>query len=155
MAPLGSIATSPLAAFTIPHTVLTTTRCSSRCVISPHLLPTFNSLGPLKDIGLTSTKLQISPTSILTSTHNIEALLYMFLLALQFGLQPILTQRFTPKTINRSSVVFFQDVVKFFMAAVMLFITGGWTDAISGKASFLEVALIHLFVTRLTHVALL
>ena len=56
----------------------------------------------------------------------------MSLIALQFGLQPILTRKFTPKTINRSTVVFAQDIIKFFMAAAALNITGGWSKAIIG-----------------------
>ncbi|EED95628.1 hypothetical protein THAPSDRAFT_16344, partial [Thalassiosira pseudonana CCMP1335] len=41
------------------------------------------------------------------------AITCMALLALQFGIQPILVRKFTPQTINRSSVVLIQEVVKF------------------------------------------
>lgn len=34
------------------------------------------------------------------------------LLSLQFGLQPLLVRRFTPPTINRSTVVFVQEIIK-------------------------------------------
>jgi hypothetical protein len=37
---------------------------------------------------------------------------YMALLAFQFGAQPILTKKFTPKTICRSTIVLAQDVVR-------------------------------------------
>ena len=70
----------------------------------------------------------------------------MCLLALQFGLQPILTKRFTPTTINRSTVVLTQDVVKFFMAGSVLVVTGGWTDAVAGEASFCLLGLVPAFV---------
>jgi hypothetical protein len=43
----------------------------------------------------------------------------MALLALQFGIQPILVRKFTPQTINRSSVVLIQEVVKFGIAGSM------------------------------------
>ena len=61
-----------------------------------------------------------------------EAIISMSLLALQFGLQPSLTRKFTPKTINRSTIVFTQDIVKFFMAGIALMVTGGWTEAVLG-----------------------
>lgn len=70
----------------------------------------------------------------------------MFLLALQFGLQPVLTKRFTPKTINRSTVVFSQDVVKFFMAGTVLFLTGGWAEAVAGEFSCCHSLYINSFV---------
>jgi len=56
----------------------------------------------------------------------------MALLALQFGLQPILTKKYTPKDINRSTVVLTQDVVKFAMAGFVLVFSGGWASAVSG-----------------------
>lgn len=49
-----------------------------------------------------------------------KALFYMFLLALQFGIQPSLTRHFTPPGINRSTVILVQEVMKFGLAATML-----------------------------------
>jgi len=69
---------------------------------------------------------------VASSGLGIEAIICMALLAVQFGLQPSLTRKFTPKTINRSTVVFTQDIVKFFMAAIALLVTGNWADAIVG-----------------------
>jgi hypothetical protein len=43
----------------------------------------------------------------------------MSLLALQFGIQPILVRKFTPQTIVRSSVVLVQEIVKFGIAGAM------------------------------------
>lgn len=43
----------------------------------------------------------------------------MALLALQFGIQPILVRKFTPQTIVRSSVVLVQELVKFGIAGAM------------------------------------
>ena len=62
-----------------------------------------------------------------------EAFFYMVLLALQFGLQPVLTKRFTPKTINRSTVVMAQDITKFVMASIVIVLTGGWASAVDGR----------------------
>lgn len=41
-----------------------------------------------------------------------KAILFMSLLSLQFGLQPLLVRRFTPTTINKSTVVFTQEMIK-------------------------------------------
>ena len=41
-----------------------------------------------------------------------KAILFMSLLSLQFGLQPLLVRRFTPTTINKSTVVFTQEIIK-------------------------------------------
>ena len=54
----------------------------------------------------------------------------MALLALQFGAQPILTRSFTPKSICRSTVVLVQEIVKFAMAAMVLFFTGSWSQSL-------------------------
>ena len=71
-------------------------------------------------------------TAIISSTNGPEAILSMGLLALQFGIQPTLVRRFMPKSINRSTVVFVQDIIKFFLAGVALFISGSWSNAIVG-----------------------
>lgn len=49
------------------------------------------------------------------------AITCMSLLALQFGIQPILVRKFTPQTIVRSSVVLVQEVVKFGIAGAIYF----------------------------------
>jgi UDP-sugar transporter A1/2/3 len=49
------------------------------------------------------------------------AIVCMSLLALQFGIQPILVRKFTPQTIVRSSVVLVQEVVKFVIAGTIYF----------------------------------
>jgi len=50
-----------------------------------------------------------------------EAILYLCLLAFQFGFQPSLVQTFTPRTICKSSYVLMQEVLKTCMAASILF----------------------------------
>ena len=49
------------------------------------------------------------------------AIVYMALLAVQFGIQPILVRKFTPQTIVRSSVVLVQEVMKFGIAGAIYF----------------------------------
>jgi solute carrier family 35 (UDP-sugar transporter), member A1/2/3 len=61
-----------------------------------------------------------------------KAMLYMLLLAVQFGIQPILSQRYTSPTIIKSTVVLTQEVVKFVMAFFMLSISGSSSNAIKG-----------------------
>jgi hypothetical protein len=62
-----------------------------------------------------------------------KALFYMFLLALQFGVQPVLTRRYTPPGITSSTVILAQEVVKFGIAFFMLRVSGSTSEAISGK----------------------
>lgn len=47
-----------------------------------------------------------------TSGLSPKAILFMTLLSLQFGLQPLLVRRFTPPSINKSTVVFVQEIIK-------------------------------------------
>lgn len=49
------------------------------------------------------------------------AITCMSLLALQFGIQPILVRKYTPQTIVRSSVVLVQELVKFGIAGAIYF----------------------------------
>jgi len=72
-------------------------------------------------------------TSLLQGIQqNANAFVFMVLLALQFGLQPILTKKFTPKSVNRSTIVLTQEIVKFIAAGCILIFTGAWTDAFVG-----------------------
>jgi hypothetical protein len=54
---------------------------------------------------------------------------YLSLLALQFGCQPLLTKAYTPSNINRSTVVLAQDVVRFSVSCLCLFLGGSWSLA--------------------------
>jgi len=49
------------------------------------------------------------------------AITCMSLLAIQFGIQPILVRKYTPQTIVRSSVVLVQELVKFVIAGTIYF----------------------------------
>lgn len=77
-----------------------------------------------------------------------KAFLYMGLLALQFGLQPILTRKFTPNEITRTTVVLAQEAVKLVMAFFMLRASGqtkqafsNWTLRSSVTVAFIPAAL--------------
>ena len=65
-----------------------------------------------------------------------QAIFYMLLLAIQFGFQPILTKRYISHTCNssscRSSVVLVQEALKFFICAVLLWITPQKKTAFQG-----------------------
>ena len=71
-----------------------------------------------------------------------KAIFYMFLLSIQFGIQPILTKRFTPPSVCRSSVILVQEGVKFIIASSMLYSSGQFKTAISSwsLSSWLKVA---------------
>uniref|UniRef100_A0A7S2YRJ9 Sugar phosphate transporter domain-containing protein n=1 Tax=Entomoneis paludosa TaxID=265537 RepID=A0A7S2YRJ9_9STRA len=72
--------------------------------------------------------------STVSPTLDRTALFYMGLLALQFGIQPLLTRKFTPPGITRSTVILVQELLKFVMAFGMLQITnhGGARAAMKG-----------------------
>ena len=56
----------------------------------------------------------------------------MTLLALQFGVQPILTRHYTSPGITRSTVVLMQEVVKFVIGYTMLTLNGSFAEALQG-----------------------
>ncbi len=74
----------------------------------------------------------------MTAKLSNQAMFYMALLAIQFGCQPMLTARFTPKTVCRSTVVFVQESVKFCLAMSMLISSGKFKDAVKGESNRLE-----------------
>lgn len=52
-----------------------------------------------------------------------KAILYMALLAVQFGVQPILTRKYTSPHVIRSTVVLIQEMIKFIIAFTMLYLS--------------------------------
>lgn len=67
-----------------------------------------------------------APKTIVRSQNKAEgltptAIICMSLLALQFGVQPLLVRKFTPQTIVRSSVVLVQELVKFGIAGALYY----------------------------------
>jgi Nucleotide-sugar transporter len=83
-------------------------------------------------VGLHLSRLSAVPTNALTPT----SLIYMSLLALQFGLQPTLTRTFAPKTICRSTIVIMQEVTKLFLSVTLLLATGSWQSSLVGWSSY-------------------
>ena len=88
---------------------------------------------------------------------DFKSTLYMALLALQFAIQPILTKKFTPKSINRSTVVMSQDFVKVLLTFTALNLTGSWSKAIQDWSirSWLTVAGIPAFIYSIQNFATL
>lgn len=72
-------------------------------------------------------------TTTTSTGMNQKAIVYMILLAIQFGIQPIITRRYTLSTINKSTVLLVQEIIKFIMAYSMLLISGDISHAIQGK----------------------
>jgi hypothetical protein len=62
-----------------------------------------------------------------------KAIFYMFLLAVQFGIQPVLTRTFTPPGITRSTVIMIQEVLKFVIAFTMIQLSGATRAALKGE----------------------
>ena len=67
-----------------------------------------------------------------TPVEKKEALV-MFLLALQFGLQPILTKNYIRESICKSSVIMCQEVVKFGLSFLMFHISDEEKEGLDGK----------------------
>jgi len=69
-----------------------------------------------------------------------RALFYMALLAVQFAIQPILTQKYVPKDADLKNVVIATEILKIFLGSAMLSIgstrgqagEGGWSKALKG-----------------------
>lgn len=64
-----------------------------------------------------------------------KAIVYMILLAIQFGIQPIITRRYTSSTINKSTVLLVQELIKGIMAYGMLLLSGDTSTAMQGTSS--------------------
>ena len=58
----------------------------------------------------------------------------MAMLALQFGIQPIVTQQFTSKNIIKSTVIFMQEVIKLTISVVGISLgKTSWSDVTTGE----------------------
>ena len=133
-----------------PYTPLTQTNHRrrtdhGRAILASSTKLQASAIGAVGAVGAASTVLDLKPA------------LYMSLLAVQFACQPMLTKKFTPKSINRSTVVISQDLVKVIMGLSVLLITGSWTEAIAGWSirSWLTVAGIPAFLYCIQNIATL
>ncbi|KAL7496284.1 hypothetical protein ACHAWT_004688 [Skeletonema menzelii] len=81
-----------------------------------------------------------------SSSLSPKALIFMCLLALQFGIQPIVTKKFTSPEIIRSTVIFTQEIVKLLIAMIGITLNTStkWKDVTSGWSiqSWLRLALL-------------
>lgn len=68
-----------------------------------------------------------------SSTLSLQAIISMALLALQFGIQPSVTKKYTSPEIIKSTVIFLQEVVKLVIAVVGISISSdGWSKVVKG-----------------------
>lgn len=92
-----------------------------------------NTLGPLSNFlpnrSLTMISLKTTLPSLTALPKSALPLTYMFLLALQFAVQPIITKKFAPKTIIRSTYVLAQEISRLLIAATLLTATNSWNVA--------------------------
>ena len=105
-----------------------------------------------------STKSNVAPSgaslSIGSKTGtNHRAIVYMILLAIQFGIQPIISRRYTSPTINKSTVLLVQEIVKFIMAYMMLLLSGNTSNVMKGAPMELRFKVFQKDVLHLSHSA--
>eukprot|EP00555_Chaetoceros_dichaeta_P002335 CAMPEP_0198251446 /NCGR_PEP_ID=MMETSP1447-20131203/2278_1 /TAXON_ID=420782 /ORGANISM="Chaetoceros dichaeta, Strain CCMP1751" /LENGTH=318 /DNA_ID=CAMNT_0043936467 /DNA_START=153 /DNA_END=1105 /DNA_ORIENTATION=+ len=86
-----------------------------------------------------------------------RAIFFMCLLTIQFGIQPMLTRKFTPSTACKTSVIIVQESLKFVFAMSMLLISGGFKSAIVGWTimSWLKVAALPAFLYSIQNICAL
>jgi len=86
-----------------------------------------------------------------------RAIFFMCLLTIQFGIQPMLTRKFTPSAACKTSVIIVQELLKFTFAMSMLLISGGFKSAIVGWTiiSWLKVAALPAFLYSIQNICAL
>jgi solute carrier family 35 (UDP-sugar transporter), member A1/2/3 len=63
-----------------------------------------------------------------------KALFFMALLSIQFGIQPIVTKRYTSPNIIKSTVIFMQEIAKLCLGIVGISLGNvSWTNVVDGK----------------------
>jgi len=75
-----------------------------------------------------------SSASSASASVDGKALFYMALLALQFGVQPILVHKYTSKRATKSTIILMQELIKFVLALSMLFLSSGGSLAKASEA---------------------
>jgi len=66
------------------------------------------------------------------SDLSVQAVIYMSILAFQFGSQPVLTKLFVSPSVCKTSIVIAQEICKFVISFLMLFANGSWPKVVSG-----------------------
>jgi UDP-sugar transporter A1/2/3 len=88
----------------------------------------------------------MAETKSSSSSLSPMALFFMGLLALQFGIQPIVTKKFTSPEIIKSTVIFTQEIVKLLIAmmGITLNSSSSWKEVTAGWSigSWLRLALL-------------
>mmetsp|Transcript_761 Transcript_761/g.1219 ORF Transcript_761/g.1219 Transcript_761/m.1219 type:complete len:368 (+) Transcript_761:91-1194(+) len=106
---------------------------------------------------MTKSKAQNSTNS--TGALSRQAIFYMALLTIQFGCQPMLTAKFTPKTVCRSSIIIVQESIKFIIASTMLFTSGSRNVTLAFQnwtvLSWIQVAFVPAFLYTIQNQAAL
>ena len=74
-----------------------------------------------------------------TNTINVEALVFMSLLAIQFGVQPVLVRAFVPLSICKSSYVLVQECLKFVFSFLGFYMSGKEVISKSLKGTFYKI----------------
>lgn len=120
------VLSSPAAAFmpARPSTTLCSSRDGSKQLLPPYDAP--------KDLGLDFLSTVIKKRNVLQSSFAQPppiAWVYLGGLALQFGVQPILTKKFTSAGVIRSTVILAQDFVRFCTCWLMLVLSGSWKSS--------------------------
>lgn len=89
-----------------------------------------NNFSPFSYKSVRSSVRLASLPSIPSSLGGVETL-YMLLLAVQFAVQPILTKKFAPPKMIKSTYVLAQDLTRLVICLSLLCMTGGWATATS------------------------
>ena len=88
-----------------------------------------------RNTGTTTTRLYNSVAASVATAASSSSIspigwFYLVLLAIQFGCQPILTKKFAPNNLVRSTYVLAQDFVRFVSCCLLLVASGSWTSTI-------------------------
>ena len=81
-------------------------------------------------------KMNTSSSSSSSNSNQLsyKALFFMALLSIQFGIQPIVTKRYTSPNIIKSTIIFMQEIAKLCLGIVGIsFGKVSWTNVVDGK----------------------
>ena len=95
----------------------TRTRDHSEFII---IIPSVNSILTISRYSMTVRAMKEQTQQHQPSSHNLsmKAIVYMTLLALQFGIQPIVTKQFMSKSVIKSTVILAQEIIKLLIGIV-------------------------------------
>jgi len=73
-----------------------------------------------------------SPSKATVAPLSRKGVIYLSLLALQFGAQPLLFREFSSRSLNKKSIVLVGEMTKFMLCTLMLIVTGQLGEAVKG-----------------------